>query len=114
MPSFFSILSLLTLLLVASVDRNPLLQRGNCEKHVWRTDPMASLPGTCVGINPISEIEDLKNIHIRNAGDCRALCCNLDTRCTSWQFQNSTKTCYVQKRPFRRGPEGADTPLYVA
>ena len=29
-----------------------------------------------------------------------------------WQYQNSTSTCFIQKRPVRKGPEGSDTLLY--
>lgn len=91
---------------------HPLLARGKCLHNVWRTDPAASLPGKCVGVNPHTEFPALKDIPVSNWADCRALCCNLEQKCTIWQFQNSSKTCYLQVRPVRRGPEGADTPLY--
>ena len=91
---------------------HPLLVRGACEHNVWRTDESASLPGRCFGVNPTKEFDDLKDIKIANRADCRALCCNLDTRCTTWQYHNSSSTCFIQKRPVRRGFEGADTPLF--
>ncbi len=77
---------------------------------------MASLPGRCHGVNPLSDLhsEGLAELQplITDWKDCRALCCNLEQRCTVWQYQNSTETCYIQKRPVRRGSEGADTALY--
>ncbi len=79
---------------------------------MWRTDPQASLPGKCIGINPTTEFQYLKDLQIKNSLDCRSLCCNLEERCTTWQFQNSSKKCLIHKHPFRRGPEGADTALY--
>jgi len=98
--------------LPTSNSTHPLLVRGKCLHSVWRTDPGAALPGKCVGNNKHTEISDLKEIEVSNWADCRALCCNLEQKCTTWQYQNSTKSCYIHIRPFRRGPEGADTPLY--
>lgn len=97
---------------IAYIENHPLLSRGKCKSHVWRTDEIATLPGKCHGVNPTSEFDDLKNISINHFADCRALCCNLEERCTTWQFLNTTKTCFIQKRPVRRGQEGADTALY--
>ena len=33
-------------------------------------------------------------------------------RCTTWQYQNSTSTCFIQARPVRLGMEGSDTVLW--
>jgi hypothetical protein len=89
-----------------------LLDGGKCKNHVWRIDAGAGLPGKCVGINPTREFEDLEHLVISNWHECRALCCNLNERCTTWQYQNKTKTCFLHRKPFRRGPEGAATALY--
>jgi hypothetical protein len=107
----------LCFILIAAKSNNhtahhPLLDRGKCKAHIWRTDSAASLPGKCHGVNPHTEFNDLKDIAVSNWLDCRALCCNLEERCTTWQFLNSSNTCYIQKRPIRRGPEGTDTLLY--
>lgn len=87
---------------------NELLIPGKC-KGLWRPD---SLPGKCFGVNPTKEFDDLKEIKITNYKDCRSLCCNLKERCVTWQYQNSTETCFIQKEAVRLGFEGADTPLY--
>jgi hypothetical protein len=89
-----------------------LLEKGKCKNNVWRIDDAAALPGKCVGINPTTDFEDLKHLSISNWHDCRALCCNLNERCVTWQYQNKTKTCFLHRKPFRRGPEGAATALY--
>jgi hypothetical protein len=88
------------------------LEKGKCRSHIWRIDEAASLPGKCTGINPITDYDDLKHLQITNWMDCRALCCNLNEKCITWQYQNQTKTCFLHPKPFRRGPEGAPTPLY--
>lgn len=84
------------------------------------------------GVNPIKEFLDLEDIKIYNYKECRSLCCNLKerslvmcwisiiifvftqylTRCTTWQYQNSTNTCFIQERPVRLGMEGSDTILW--
>jgi hypothetical protein len=113
MPWIIFILSLIWSVALSRAElAHPLLARANCASHVWRTDEAANLPGKCYGVNPHIEFDDLKNIPIHNWADCRALCCNLSERCTVWQYLNTSKTCYIQKRPVRRGPEGADTALY--
>lgn len=91
---------------------HPLLTPGKCQSNVWRKDDDASLPGRCVGINSHIEFQDLKNIKVSNWRQCRSLCCNLNERCTTWQYQNSSNICYIHKRPYRRGPEGSDTVMY--
>lgn len=89
-----------------------LLEKGHCKSNIWRTDEMASLPGKCIGINPIHEFDKLKHLKINNWMECRALCCNLNYECVTWQYHNQTNTCYIHPKPFRRGPEGAPTVLY--
>jgi hypothetical protein len=79
-----------------------LLEKGKCKSHIWRIDEAASLPGKCTGINPITDYDNLKHLHITNWVDCRALCCNLNEKCTTWQFQNQTKTCYLHPKVLLR------------
>lgn len=98
---------------------HPLLIPGKCKRHVWRTDPIASLPGICFFGNDIKDtpglirygidINTLKDIKIKTYKECRTLCCNLGDKCNTWQYQNSTGTCKIDKGFVRRGPEGADT-----
>eukprot|EP01035_Chromulina_nebulosa_P007794 gene7794-10533_t len=63
-------------------------------------------------VNPIKEFTDLIDIKISSYKECRSLCCNLNERCTTWQYQNSTSTCFIQARPVRLGMEGSDTVLW--
>ena len=67
------------MILAAEDKKNPLLAPGKC-KGLWRPD---TLPGKCIGINPTREFNDLKDIKINNSNECRALCCNLNERCTT-------------------------------
>lgn len=91
--------------------KHHLLIPGKC-RGVWRTDKIAPLPGKCFGLNPHIEFPELKDILITNFKDCRSLCCNLMDKCTTWQYHNSTGRCMIHPKGVRRGPEGADTPMY--
>ena len=57
-------------------------------------------------IREFSELKDIKSVE--NAEQCRALCCNLDSKCVTWQYQKATKECKVGG-PVRLGLESADT-----
>lgn len=83
-----------------------ITQPGNCRK-IWRPD---SLPGKCFGLDSSVDIQELKSLgNIRSARDCRALCCNLGATCITWQYQNTTRECFVGPA-VRLGLEGANTP----
>jgi len=77
---------------------------GHC-KGIWRPE---KLVGRCFGLKPFYEIPELKRIkQVTNAGDCKALCCNLGTKCATWQFQ-APGDCQLGGT-VRLGFEGANT-----
>ena len=60
-------------------------------RHIWRPD---KLQGRCFGLKNYNEFDEIKHIKsVENSEQCRALCCNLDSKCVSWQFQKSNKEC---------------------
>jgi hypothetical protein len=75
-----------------------LLQPGRC-KHLYRTDPWADLPGKCFAGTSHKEHAngEVRALTILNHRECRSLCCNLGDQCNTWQFQNSTGLCKVDK-----------------
>lgn len=87
-------------------EENKYLKVGLCKK-LWRPDHVL---GKCVAqLKPHFEFEELKDIAIvKNARDCRSICCNLGEKCVTWQYQNSTQSCKMGP-PVRLGLEGAPT-----
>jgi hypothetical protein len=77
-------------------------------KGLWRPE---SLPGKCFGPTNYKHANfvstELKNKDIDNADDCRKLCCVLEDKCITWQFQEDKKICSVGS-VVRFGPEGCD------
>ena len=52
------------------------------------------LPGRCFGLKKHSEFSELSSIKvIKSSDECRSVCCNLESKCVSWQYQQATKEC---------------------
>ena len=78
---------------------------GKC-RNIWRPE---KLQGRCFGLknyNEFSEVAHIKSIDTPE--QCRALCCNLDEKCVTYQYQKANKECKVGG-PVRLGLESAAT-----
>jgi hypothetical protein len=108
--SFSSIWIIVVLLIAASSDSvtKNWLEKGKC-KGIWRSD---KLPGRCFGLLPHDTYPELKHIpKVESSADCRALCCNLDDKCVTWQYEATSKVCRLGDK-VRLGMEGGGTPLW--
>ena len=66
---------------------------GKCKKQ-WRKD--GDLKGRCFGLKDFKEFDEVKHLDtIASAEQCRAICCNLEDKCVSWQYQKSKKECRI-------------------
>lgn len=83
------------------------LQGGKC-KNIWRPE---NLVGRCFGFKPYHELPELKDsgLNITTAIQCRKLCCNLEEKCTSWQFESTQPICKIGGIA-RLGLEATGTP----
>lgn len=83
-----------------------LTPSGKCKK-LWRKEDR--LLGRCFGLKLHSEFPELSSIKIvKNALECRTLCCNLNDQCVTWQFGNKSRECKMGP-PVRLGLESAPT-----
>lgn len=83
-----------------------LLKPGRC-KGLWRND---RLIGRCFGLHLHNEYEEYKSLVISTAEECRALCCNMEEKCISWQFftktgDSTSKECRITDKIIRLGDE---------
>eukprot|EP01038_Epipyxis_sp_PR26KG_P006269 gene6269-8633_t len=82
-----------------------LLRKGKC-KGLWRPD---TLPGRCFGLKVHSKYAELDSIKVVESWqDCKAICCNMEEKCVSWQYQAPVKECLLGP-PVRLGFEHAPT-----
>lgn len=87
-------------------DSSKYFVKGKC-KGLWRPE---KLQGRCFGLKTHNEYPELKDTgEITSAEDCRSLCCNLGSKCVSWQYQSSTKRCGLGG-VMRLGTEVTGTP----
>lgn len=83
-------------------------KKGQC-KGLWRPD---RLIGRCFGLELHSTYDELKHIKSVNSSSvCRTMCCNLGSKCVSWQYEKVAKTCKLGA-PVRLGMEHAATDFW--
>ena len=88
------------------------LMPGKCKK-LWRE---AKLIGKCFGLRPYAKLApELESIVVQSPMDCRAICCNLGDKCTTWQYYYSPKDpkngeCRLTNKIVRLGFEKTGTP----
>lgn len=71
---------------------SPYLVPGNC-KGKWRP---SRLEGYCAGLTPHNHFPQLNNITIvKSSTDCKSICCNMGSGCTTWQFEEYSKICRI-------------------
>jgi hypothetical protein len=77
-------------------------------KNIWRPE---NLVGRCFGFKAYQELPELQDsgLNITTANQCRKLCCNLDSKCTSWQFESTQPACKIGGIA-RLGLEATGTP----
>lgn len=78
---------------------------GKC-KDIWRPE---KLVGRCFGLKKIEEWKELGDVKVEKASECRSICCALEEKCVSWQFQNVTNICWLGGI-IRLGLEATGTP----
>lgn len=68
------------------------MKGGKC-RFKWRPE---RLSGECPGLQPHSAFEEIKHIQVvNNSVICKSLCCNLEDKCTTWQYEISEKKCML-------------------
>lgn len=90
-------------------ENQPVKKKVKSCKGLWRPN---ELVGKCFGLHETSQLEgasaELKNKKFETADDCRKLCCILEDKCVTWQWQEQTKKCLVGPI-VRLGMEGCDS-----
>lgn len=79
---------------------------------MWRLD---RLEGRCFGFRAHQKFHDYPKLVISTAEECRALCCNLGSKCINWQFISkpgdaTSKECKLTDKIVRLGLEKTGTP----
>lgn len=74
-------------------------------KGLWRSE---KLVGRCFGLSVSNTYSEFRDIVVESSEQCRRMCCNMEDKCVSWQYQAKTKECKLGGI-IRLGTEAANT-----
>jgi len=74
-------------------------------KGLWRPE---KLVGRCFGLSVSNTYSEYRDVLVESAEQCRRMCCNMEDKCVSWQYQAATKECKLGGI-IRLGTEHANT-----
>mmetsp|Transcript_25222 Transcript_25222/g.25435 ORF Transcript_25222/g.25435 Transcript_25222/m.25435 type:complete len:239 (-) Transcript_25222:41-757(-) len=89
---------------IAICDESKSKKHPSC-KGLWRPE---KLVGRCFGLKMSTTYDEFKDVVVDTYEQCRKMCCNMEDKCVSWQYQAKTRECKLGGI-IRLGTEGADT-----